>query len=157
MWFITSMCLSSKNNKQDIILYSHATDFSSTLDTGLYPRIVHLLYKYTCSFSISQAVNSVKCVLLCCTILHSSWWCTTHTQAETSLLNVCWEQVTGALQQYSVERKNGWGMNCDYESCCLTCIILKYPRKNSQARFFFHTNTTDGDEQMWFNNRNRGT
>lgn len=43
------------------------------------------LYKYKCTPSISQAVNSVECVFLCCTILHvGHGWEMTHTHTPTS-------------------------------------------------------------------------
>ena len=128
-WCESSLCVFPRTFS--IICPSSHFDLKQDMSSFISEHSV-LLYQNKCTLSISQAVNSVECVYLCCTILHvgHGWEMThththTHTQAETSLLYVCWEQVTGALRQYSMEWKMSGGADCCYESCCFMCIIQK--------------------------------
>lgn len=90
-----------------------------------------LCVMYECPTLISQAVNwlSGMCLVLCCTILNVSpgyemRHTHTHTPAETSLLYVCSEQVTGALQQYSMEWKMAGGRTATMKATAL-CALHK--------------------------------
>lgn len=70
---------------------------------------------------------SGMCLVLCCTILNVSPGYEmrhTHTPAETSLLYVCSEQVTGALQQYSMEWKMAGGRTATMKATAL-CALHK--------------------------------
>lgn len=103
-----------------------------------------LCVMYECPTLISQAVNSVECVLSCVVQYWmlapvTRWDTHTHTCRDKSAVCLQWAGHWSSAAVFN-GMENGWGADCHYESYCFMCITQsKYAHKNS-AKYLLHEN-----------------